>query len=54
MILMADLDGDEQVSFEEFFKLIGWFQGCRPPNMVGQGHATDGRRFRGWRGTTAG
>ena len=38
MILMADLDGDGQVSFEEFFKLISSFQGMPPPpNMPGGG-----------------
>jgi serine/threonine-protein phosphatase 2B regulatory subunit len=31
MILMADLDGDGQVSFDEFFKLISSFQGMPPP-----------------------
>ncbi|EEH60778.1 uncharacterized protein MICPUCDRAFT_11510, partial [Micromonas pusilla CCMP1545] len=31
MILMADLDGDGQVSFDEFFKLINSFQGMPPP-----------------------
>ena len=37
MILMADLDGDGQVSFEEFFKLISSFQGLPPPANVGAG-----------------
>ena len=43
MILMADLDGDGQVSFDEFFKLISSFQGMPPPpnaamqQMVGRG-----------------
>ena len=56
MILMADLDGDGQVSFEEFFKLISSFQGSAAAEHArwGRGHAADGRRFRGWRGTAAG
>ena len=31
MILMADLDGDGQISFDEFFKLINSFRGCLLP-----------------------
>ena len=32
MILMADLDGDGQISFDEFFKLINSFQDASSPN----------------------
>jgi serine/threonine-protein phosphatase 2B regulatory subunit len=40
MILMADLDGDGQVSFEEFHKLISSFQGMPPPPNTGAGAGT--------------
>ena len=54
MILMADLDGDGQVSFEEFFKLIARFMNAARTCPVGAGACgADGRRL-GWRGTTAG
>ena len=45
MILMADLDGDGQVSFDEFFKLINSFQGMPPPpgvSLQGMGKGMDG------------
>ena len=55
MILMADLDGDGRISFDEFFKLINSFQGMPPPQRVDGGR--DGRRAAvygdGWRAVPA-
>ena len=56
MILMADLDGDGQVSFEEFFKLIGLVPGVATSRKCGRwGHGRHGghgrattRRWHGW------
>ena len=42
MILMADLDGDGQVSFDEFFKLISGFTGPPAPSMGGASAAMGG------------
>ncbi len=42
MILMADLDGDGQISFDEFFKLINSFQGMPPPPNASMGGGMGG------------
>ena len=42
MILMADLDGDGQISFDEFFKLINSFQGMPPPPNAPKGGGMGG------------
>ena len=54
MILMADLDGDGQVSFEEFHKLISSFQGMPPPPNTGAGAGTQQQMGEGMGGMGGG